>query len=274
MDELYIVARRVLLDALEALASHRNSIILVGAHAIYLRVGEADVAVAPYTTDGDLALDPESLDERPPIETILINAGFRAKSSDSVGVWIANRPTAHNPHTEISIDLLVPAALSPGKGRRAARLPGHDGKIARIVSGLEGIVVDTDVMSIAALEQVDLRKFDIRVAGPAALLIAKVHKIQDRAGSHRSVDKDALDVLRLLRGVDTEDFADRFSRILADDRAAAVARAALQLLRTHFGSRAAPGIEMISRAVGVLADADELATSCEVLTNDLLAVLA
>lgn len=178
MDELYIVARRVLLDALEALASHRNSIILVGAHAIYLRVGEAD----------------------------------------------ANRPTAHNTHTEISIDLLVPAALSPGKGGRAARLSGHDDKVARIVSGLEGIVVDTDVMSIAALEQVDLRKFDIRVAGPAALLIAKVHKIQDRAGSHRSVDKDALDVLRLLRGVATEDIADRFSRILADDRAAAVAR--------------------------------------------------
>ena len=274
MDELYLVARRVLLDALEALASHRSAIILVGAHAIYLRVGEADVAVAPYTTDGDLALDPDTLDERPPIETILCNAGFRAKSTDSVGVWIANRATAQNLDTEIAIDLLVPAAMSPGKGRRAARLPGHDGKIARIVSGLEGIIVDTDELPIAALDPFDKRTFDVRVAGPAALLIAKVHKIQDRAGSHRSVDKDALDVLRLLRGVETDDIADRFARILADPRAAPVARTAIDLLRANFGSRAAPGVEMISRAVGMLADADELATSCELLTHDLLAALA
>ena len=51
MDELYVMARRVLLDALEALGAHRDAIILVGAQAVYLRVGEADLAVAPYTTD-------------------------------------------------------------------------------------------------------------------------------------------------------------------------------------------------------------------------------
>ena len=56
MDELYIIARRVLLDALDALGAHRNAVVLVGAQAIYLRVGEADLAVAPYTTDGDLAM--------------------------------------------------------------------------------------------------------------------------------------------------------------------------------------------------------------------------
>ena len=30
MDDLYVVARRVLLDALEALGAHRDAIILVG----------------------------------------------------------------------------------------------------------------------------------------------------------------------------------------------------------------------------------------------------
>ena len=58
MDELYVVARRVLLDALEALGAHREAIVVVGAQAIYLRAGKADLAVAPYTTDGDLAWVP------------------------------------------------------------------------------------------------------------------------------------------------------------------------------------------------------------------------
>ncbi len=50
VDELYVVARRVLLDALEALGDHSNATVVVGAQAIYLRAGEADLIVAPYTT--------------------------------------------------------------------------------------------------------------------------------------------------------------------------------------------------------------------------------
>lgn len=53
----YASARRVLLDALEGLEAHRDAMVLIGAQAVYLRVGEADVAVAPFTTDGDLAID-------------------------------------------------------------------------------------------------------------------------------------------------------------------------------------------------------------------------
>ncbi len=57
MDELYVIARRVLLDALEAFGPHRDAAILVGAQAIYLHTGDAELAVAEYTTDADLALD-------------------------------------------------------------------------------------------------------------------------------------------------------------------------------------------------------------------------
>ena len=85
-DELYVLARRVLLDALEALGPHRDAIVLVGAQAVYLRVGEADLAVAPFTTDGDLAIDPAILGEIPPLEQALMGAGFFPKSSDSVGI--------------------------------------------------------------------------------------------------------------------------------------------------------------------------------------------
>ena len=67
----------VLLDALEALGEHREALVLVGAQAIYLRVGEADLAVASYTTDGDLAIDPRILVEVPPLEQKLSEAGFK-----------------------------------------------------------------------------------------------------------------------------------------------------------------------------------------------------
>jgi hypothetical protein len=44
-DELYVIARQVLLDALDALGEQRDAIVLVGAQAIYLRVGDTDFAV-------------------------------------------------------------------------------------------------------------------------------------------------------------------------------------------------------------------------------------
>ena len=46
-DPLYVRAREVLLDALEALGPHRGSIILVGAQAIYLHTGEAASGLSP-----------------------------------------------------------------------------------------------------------------------------------------------------------------------------------------------------------------------------------
>jgi len=101
VDELYILARRVLLDALDAIGTHRGAVVLVGAQAIYLRVGEAaDLAVAPFTTDGDLAIDPAVLAEVPPLEQALMAAGFLPKSKDSVGIWVTRRPTSLKPDTE------------------------------------------------------------------------------------------------------------------------------------------------------------------------------
>jgi hypothetical protein len=91
LDELYVMARQVLLDALDALGPHRDAIVLVGAQAVYLRVGDADPAVTPYTTDGDLVIDPAVLAEIPPLERALVDAGFYPKTKDSVGVWLTTR---------------------------------------------------------------------------------------------------------------------------------------------------------------------------------------
>ena len=48
LDPLYVRAR-ALLDILEALSSHRNDLVLVGARAVYLHTGDSDLAVAEYT---------------------------------------------------------------------------------------------------------------------------------------------------------------------------------------------------------------------------------
>lgn len=48
-DPEYVDARRILLDALEALGSHRKAVVLVGAQAIYLRVGEGELPEPEWT---------------------------------------------------------------------------------------------------------------------------------------------------------------------------------------------------------------------------------
>jgi hypothetical protein len=76
IDPIYVEARRVLLDALTALAPQGAAVILAGAQAVYMRTGEADIAVAPYTTDGDLTLNPSLLVDEPALETAMRSAGF------------------------------------------------------------------------------------------------------------------------------------------------------------------------------------------------------
>ena len=49
-DPEYVLARRVLLDALQALGEQWSAVVLVGAQAIYLHTGDAELAVASYTT--------------------------------------------------------------------------------------------------------------------------------------------------------------------------------------------------------------------------------
>jgi len=261
---LYVLARRALLDAVEALAAQRSAVILCGAQAIYLHVGEADFAVSPYTSDADLMICPERLLKSPPIGAAMEGAGFR----------LARQPGIWRSADGIEVDLLVPEALG-GSGRRGARLETpHPSGVARKVRGLEAAVLDNSAMQIEALDEKDARRFEIAVAGPAALLIAKLHKLADRASVlARLHDKDALDVLRLLRGVSTEALARSIRRLLADSLSATVSDEAIEFLRRDFGSEAAQGTLMSVRATEGLEDPEVLAASCAALTADLLSAL-
>jgi hypothetical protein len=105
------------------------------------------------------------------------------------------------------MDLLVPDAIG-GPGRRSADLGPHGNRVGRKRRELEAVLVDNQPTEIAALDDTDPRRIELRVAGPAGLLVAKLHKIADRQGApRRQDDKDALDVYRLLQTVPTDELA-------------------------------------------------------------------
>lgn len=75
-EDLLVRSRSVMLDALEALAAHRDAVIVIGAQAVYLRTGGAQVALAEATKDSDLAMDPRRLGDDPRVEAAMNEAGF------------------------------------------------------------------------------------------------------------------------------------------------------------------------------------------------------
>lgn len=257
----YVLARRVLLDALGALGPHVDAVVLVGAQAVYLHTGNTDLAVAPTTTDADIALTPDRLHDKPLLEDALRAAGFIA--GPNPGTW---RGTSG-----VAVDLMVPESLSGTGGRRGARLPLHGNRIARRAAGLEPAIVDNEERELTAFEDSDVRTFTVRVAGPAALLVAKVIKIEERRRQpHRLSPKDGLDILRILQATETEPLARRLAVLAADPLAGAVTRKAVQSLRDHGADPGGPLATLAARAVGILADPETIIGSQTALIEDLL----
>lgn len=262
-DPIYVAARRALLDALEALGEHRDALILVGAQAIYLHTGEADLVVAPFTKDGDLVIDPSRLSSDPRLEEAMGRADFELSSQP--GIWQSSSSLAQ-------IDLLVPEAVAGAGGSRSARLAGHEPRAARRVHGLEGALVDHSPRILAALDPADTRSIEAKVAGPAALLVAKLHKLGERQEQpHRLVEKDALDIYRLFFAIETSDLAAGMQRILGESVSGQAAREAMVYLDRLFGATSAPGSQMAGAAAPQ--NSDTVIQSASALALDLLDAL-
>lgn len=75
-ENLILEAKSALFDAMRALGPHRNSVILVGAQAVYQHTGTMNLAVAEFTRDSDLVLDVSMLADAPEISNLLKAAGF------------------------------------------------------------------------------------------------------------------------------------------------------------------------------------------------------
>jgi hypothetical protein len=272
-DPHYIIARSVLLDALEALQGQHEAVVVVGAQAIYLHTGSSEFAVPEFTTDADITIDPALLHHSPEIESAMKMARF--ERGNRIGAWVTKRKVGAA-NVNVEVDLMVPEAVG-GSGRRAARLPGHAKEVARKARGLEPTLLDKATKRIGALDPQDNRSFDVAVAGPAALLIAKLHKIVERISEReqrRLDDKDALDILRLLQAIETARLTATLFTLLEADIARDVTREALVALRTHFCDRRSAGSKMAARAAGALMSAEEVTESCATLASDLLREIA
>ena len=210
-------------------------------------------SLAPYTVDADLAIDCDRLGPDPRLEQAMTAAGFTRDILDrqpQPGTWF--RPLRIQDRTvPVPVDLL--AAQSLTAGRRGARLPPHDDSAVRRVPGIELALGDHDVIRVASLEpDLDHRSMDVRVAGPAALLVAKAYKIRDRAASPnpaRLNDKDAADVYRLITTADAYQVAATLTRLRSEPRLGPTAAEGVNLLNDLFAAPRAIGVVMASRAL-------------------------
>lgn len=267
--DLLVAARSALLDALEALRAHRDAVIVIGAQAIYLHTGAGAVGMAEATKDSDLALDTRILPNKPLLEQAMTAAGFRRDlQSPQPGSWLNA--------AGIPVDLMVPESLAGPSGRRGARIPPHSKHAARRAAGLEAALIDHTSMVVNALASGDGRAYAARVAGPAALLVAKLHKLGERQVTPgRLVDKDAHDLYRLLRVIPTSRFASTLPQLAQDELAGMVTKQALAYLDDLFAAGPdALGSRMAGRAEEGVGDPDVVSASVALLAQDLLVAIS
>ncbi len=127
-------------------------------------------------------------------------------------------------------------------------------------------------MIIRGLDSTDSRAYLANVAGPAALLVAKLHKLGDRQLSpDRLVDKDAHDLYRLFVATPTDRLAAKAYQLAHDEFAGTATRIALQFLAELFANGPdATGSRMAGRAEEGIGDPAVVAVAVSALADDLL----
>lgn len=265
---LMVEARRVLFDALEALTEHRRSLVLVGAQAVYLRTDEVNLSFsASYTTDADLAIDPTTLAATPLIANLMTAAGFERTQSDRPGIW--GKRISVDGHAElIPVDLIVPEALA-GHGKQAA---------SRAV-GLEAAVVDRSPLAITSLDPSDERTITVDVAGPTALLVAKLHKLGERVAQaetrpDRVIAKDAADMYRLMLHLEYSTTVTRFRILLDHPVAGGPTQTAVQHLDDLFTAPATLGVRLAVQGLTTDVPAERVEEVCVGFASSVLDGLA
>ena len=231
---------------------------------------DASFAISPFTYDADFALDPELLGGSPAIVEAMSRAGFR----------LGDQPGLYSREGRSQVDLLVPEAVG-GPGRRAARLGAHGNRAAMKVHGLEGALVSHTVRKITSLVPGADRSCFLKVAGPAALLVSKVHKIGERLEEpdvrrQEQLPKDAFDIYRLLRAIDTAELAYGVrTPAVARDFEPGDLRGVVDVSEPRFGSRVRHGHRASwSGPFGALEDPAFIIESSVALSRDLLEAIS
>jgi hypothetical protein len=256
----YVIARKVLLDCLGLLAEQSKALVLVGAQAIYLQTPALDTGLPASTTDGDIAIDPDLLFENPDLAELLETAGFRSHTSP--GTWFSPEGVA--------IDLMVPRGALQPSTRRTALLRGHGESAARRSAGLELALRDNTIMELRALDPADSRVALVKVASPAALVVAKLIKLDERLSSakpDRIIAKDASDILRVLRYNDAAGIGARLGRFATEGIGTGTIEAATDFLGSQLAMRVSPMIELAAEYHGQFETSSQISLSFRTLAQ-------
>lgn len=198
-------SRRAIINVVDVLAVHAESLTLVGAHAVLMRTMDLDVPRMP-TGDGDLGVTPGLVGALPSIEALLADAGYEHRTTARPGLWGRERYDELDGTRSFreKIDLLAPHGLS-GTASRARRsvpaLQSAHGKLAvGNALGLELAVFNRSLVTIYDFADPRLSA-EIHVAEIPALILAKGSKIGERLREPRKGpvrDKDLGDLWRLM----------------------------------------------------------------------------
>jgi len=171
-------SRKLLIDTIRALADFGDAMTVVGAHAVHVWVqdvlGPVDMQA---TRDADVAVNPVFVTPNPKLLDIMQRIGVTPALPDRPGVYGYADESSLPLGERTTIDLIVPEAYA-GSGRRAARIAGQQHAASRAV-GLELAVWDRHRRTLTAIDD-PTTKVEAWVAGPAALLVAKAHKVHER----------------------------------------------------------------------------------------------
>jgi hypothetical protein len=207
-------SRRAIINVVEVLQVHAESLTLIGAHAVLLRTMGLDVPRMP-TGDGDLGVTPGLVSDLPSIETLLADAGYEHRTTARPGLWGRERydePDGKQSFRE-KIDLLAPHGLS-GTASRSKRgvpalQPAHGKLAVGNALGLELAAFNRSLVTITDFADPRLTA-DLHVAEIPALILAKGSKIGERLREPRKGpvrDKDLGDLWRLMAVTDPAETA-------------------------------------------------------------------
>ena len=262
-----IEARNALIDAVLAFGKHSDSLILVGAQAIYYRTSATELPVAPATKDADFTIDPRNLGKDPLLENMLEEAGFRRDSkSNNPGAWVSG--------DNIPVDFMVPGMMA-GSGRRSADLSPHANFVGRKTDGLEASVFDYARENVSSLDG-SRSTVSVNIANEPSLLIAKLVKVGERIDDpKRFQQKDCYDIYRLLLATPPEFIAQTFIRLAEEELVADSVARALKTLEMYFAKSAESiGSRSAGQAEFGIGDPDLVASRTMAMSRDLLRLVS
>jgi hypothetical protein len=204
-----------LIATIRALEAFQDAITIVGAHAVHAWAQEAwGNFEMQATRDADVVLNPVFVTAEPKLLEVMASIRMTPALIDRPGIYgYADESTL--PLGERStVDLIVPEAYA-GAGRRAGRIVGQKNATGR-ATGLELAIWDRHPQQVTAIDDTS-DQVNAWVAGPAALLVAKAHKVHERAAQaatrpHRLRAKDSGDVALLMMVSRPDDVA----RVMAE----------------------------------------------------------